>query len=420
MPRNDPSDHFGLEIVPSKGLQMSDDSISSLFDRIVPTAGEKGVEVSRIAGALGRCDVDDKATTKFIKQKSFCPRMADSARLIAINTPKRKGLLVTHISLHKRGTQAVSCFCNAPREGGHQKPHPAVLMDHPSLLQFAQIGVFSMKSLNLFNAKHGNDPEVTRHTGSNRKACRKVVHGLLLEHRDAKELSEGDDHLIAKDLLGQWNLEKKRCKRCRDNKCAFPSHGTHPDEATKHLLGLKKNMHFWTSASNRHSLVCHPVSFHTDVFAKKQGDKLENKTCFALPQCASKCNVVPLGRGGAGPGCFVFASIDWEGVKVRRRRVCITATQDVARHVTSTFFHDWVHASAPQHTDALNEIEAEMAALWAAMSERCAINFVACCLSIACHEIVSLQEAAVSECCLISIACHDFAFSLARVVIKIA
>ena len=70
VPRNDPSDHFGLEVVPSKGLQMSDDSISSLFDRVVPTAGEKGVEVSRIAGALGRCDVDDKATTKLIKQKT--------------------------------------------------------------------------------------------------------------------------------------------------------------------------------------------------------------------------------------------------------------------------------------------------------------------------------------------------------------
>ena len=71
---------------------------------------------------------------------------------------------------------------------------------------------------------------------------------------------------------------------------------------------------------NRHTLVCHPVGYHQDIFTN---DKpcLENKICFMTENLSEK--YLGTGRGGAGPGKFVFAILDWEGYQRTRRSTYI-------------------------------------------------------------------------------------------------
>ena len=55
---------------------------------------------------------------------------------------------------------------------------------------------------------------------------------------------------------------------------------------------------------NTHTLVCHPVGYHRDVFTQ-QKQSLENKMCFAVEGQEG------MGRGGAGPRKYVVALLDW-------------------------------------------------------------------------------------------------------------
>ena len=55
---------------------------------------------------------------------------------------------------------------------------------------------------------------------------------------------------------------------------------------------------------NTHTLVCHPVGYHRDMFSE-QKQSLENKICFVVPR------KLGMGRGGAGPNKFVVALLDW-------------------------------------------------------------------------------------------------------------
>lgn len=60
------------------------------------------------------------------------------------------------------------------------------------------------------------------------------------------------------------------------------------------------------SAKNKYTMVCYPVGFHIDHFNKGE-ESLENKVCFVHPRFKETC-----GRGGAGPGVFVWALLDWK------------------------------------------------------------------------------------------------------------
>ena len=76
---------------------------------------------------------------------------------------------------------------------------------------------------------------------------------------------------------------------------------------------------------NRHTLVQHPVGMHQDSFGKRsvrsvkqEIHSLENKICF--PCHGGLFDKFGIGRGGAGPGIFVFALLDWQTQRPGRRR----------------------------------------------------------------------------------------------------
>ena len=57
----------------------------------------------------------------------------------------------------------------------------------------------------------------------------------------------------------------------------------------------------------QHSLVTHPVGFHLDAYSRQgHGDVIENKICLVNIQKSNKKCKNALGRGGYGPGRYVF------------------------------------------------------------------------------------------------------------------
>ena len=62
----------------------------------------------------------------------------------------------------------------------------------------------------------------------------------------------------------------------------------------------------------QHSLVTHPVGFHFDAYSRHgHGDVIENKICLVNINKNNRHCTTALGRGGSGPGKYVFAILDW-------------------------------------------------------------------------------------------------------------
>ena len=104
--------------------------------------------------------------------------------------------------------------------------------------------------------------------------------------------------------------------------CTFTRTYKTKEERKNKLDEMKKDPRYWLSISNKHSLVCHPVSIHRDVFAGNVGDKIENKYCMVVSNRGSNTDHF-LGRGGAGPGKYVAAVLDWPLTHQRRRELFI-------------------------------------------------------------------------------------------------
>ena len=61
----------------------------------------------------------------------------------------------------------------------------------------------------------------------------------------------------------------------------------------------------------RVTLLAHAVGYHRDIFSNNSGDKIENKLLLVSHDRSNTKSDVALGRGGAGPGVFVYALLDW-------------------------------------------------------------------------------------------------------------
>eukprot|EP00957_Ditylum_brightwellii_P185847 14149631-Ditylum_brightwellii.AAC.1 len=53
-----------------------------------------------------------------------------------------------------------------------------------------------------------------------------------------------------------------------------------------------------------------PVGYHKDTFSKSSGDTIENKMLLVARDGSDTNMQFALGRGGAGPGIFLYAVLD--------------------------------------------------------------------------------------------------------------
>ena len=59
-----------------------------------------------------------------------------------------------------------------------------------------------------------------------------------------------------------------------------------------------------------HTIVCHPVGYHNDVFRKGATNYMENRVVLKCKRYSNNLDY-PQGRGGLGNGNFAWALLDW-------------------------------------------------------------------------------------------------------------
>ena len=106
----------------------------------------------------------------------------------------------------------------------------------------------------------------------------------------------------------------------------------------KSTISRKKHLINLLAKENKFSVVAYPVCYHYDVF-KEQSPSLENKICFSFA-AESDGN---LGRGGDGPGRFVFALLDWQNESSGRRRRRFIGAGGLIGHNERLTLDRWVN-----------------------------------------------------------------------------
>ena len=129
-------------------------------------------------------------------------------------------------------------------------------------------------------------------------------------------------------------------------------------DSLRNVDSPEKRMLTLFGANQSNTLVEHPVGYHIDVF----GDQLslECKKCFDLRPSEY------VGRGGAGPGRYAFALLDWRGTtSATRRNEYLAATRqypsDVPR-VTEGMFAEHFGMSFEQYQASQQDRENEAGA----------------------------------------------------------
>jgi hypothetical protein len=90
-----------------------------------------------------------------------------------------------------------------------------------------------------------------------------------------------------------------------------------------------------------HTLVTHPVGFHRDVFSSGQAE-IENKLLIVSFDRSKLGEKLARGRGGAGPGIFVYAILDWGNETKARRTRFLQLGGDATVRVTQQIMDDWL------------------------------------------------------------------------------
>ena len=192
---------------------------------------------------------------KHLKQSGTFPRHANGMLIIVLNTKKQCGYFGIYCSPYAEGTIKM-WFYNILQIGGHQKLQDDQLNQFPILTQFPLCRVETAQLL-----QHRNE------TLSFCIACPGAVDNFIGEFENATALMVS---VSFKNSIGYY---------------------------------LAKNCHL--------TLLAHPVGYHRDTFSNNSGDTIENKVLFVCRDQSNTTSTLPLGRGGAGAGMYVYALLDW-------------------------------------------------------------------------------------------------------------
>jgi len=226
--------------------------IQNLFNAIKPKSGKKGYEVVRRGGSSGTTTLDPHFFT-FIGAHGNLPRMG---RGVKFERLQKKWVCHYIRTPSSKGTGPASHEYGPPRVGGSFDLSPSHLVDYPFLTKFAKT---------------------------------KIDCALLLDHLN---------HLPSRTVKIQpgavFNELNNLAESLRFVKDSPPS----PE------FSFEVSVLVHCNTFQRHTLVCHPVGYHRDVFSRYGLESLENKVCFVYEGYGG------LGRGGCD-GKFVFALLDW-------------------------------------------------------------------------------------------------------------
>mmetsp|Transcript_23622 Transcript_23622/g.34712 ORF Transcript_23622/g.34712 Transcript_23622/m.34712 type:complete len:561 (+) Transcript_23622:138-1820(+) len=231
------------------------DNMDGLFTNLLRRSGKKGIEASRSGGSQGTCDFND-LVKKHLKNPGSFPRHSSGMLIIVLNSKNRCGYFGIYCCPYTPEVTLKTWFYNTPRLGGHQKLRDCQLDRFPVLTHFP--------------------------------TCR-VETAQLLMHRNSMFTQNIACPKAALSMLGEW-------------------------EEAKHMQqsdAFKKSQGYYLAKKCRITLLAHAVGYHRDTFSNNSGDKIENKLLLVSHDSSNTKLDVALGRGGAGPGVFVYALLDW-------------------------------------------------------------------------------------------------------------
>jgi len=239
---------------------LSKHEIQLLFNSILPACGKDSYEVVRRGGSSGATTLDPHFF-KFVGMSGHFPRQGRGVKFERFGNK----WLCHYMRTEPGGTALKMYSYGPPKVGGSFKLSPSLLVEYPFLLKFAQTKIDCALILDYLNCLP--------------TAKVKIVPGAV--YNELNNLKESFRLVKESSPTPEWSAE---------------------------VSVLVKFNTF-----QRHTLVCHPVGYHRDVFSGSRLESLENKVCFVYEGRAG------LGRGGF-KGKFVFALLDWLSVAAPRSK----------------------------------------------------------------------------------------------------
>jgi hypothetical protein len=243
-----------------------------------------GFEALRQGGSSGATALNEHFF-QFLAHDTSFPRKANRVKLMR----RKFGWDAMYMKPWHSKRKAMSFHrYSQPQPGGSFHLPPELMKKFPVLVEFMKLKIYTAQIMAVLNSKHGHalQPLAAKTT--------------LDDLRDAQQLS-GD---------------------------------------VFEILCL-------VSCMNKYSMVCYPVGYHVDTFAKNKAS-LENKMCFVVK---SWNGTRGCGRGGAGPNKYVWALLDWGVGAVDKRRRFLAMGGSRKRRVTQKVWDDFLSG---RKTDAAN------------------------------------------------------------------
>jgi len=287
-----------------------------LHDDLMSGIPKGGYEAHRSGGALGRCDPTDPDFKAFLHAKGTAPRIRRACSIIIVNSETRCGFYIFYRSPYKPGCPFVRpVWYNTPRRGGHQS------LKYEHLKKFEVLRRFPW--------------------------CRVMTALLCLQYNKARKRQRKVISEAARRLLEEYELAKTAAAKYVAAAKEEIDQGHKPPDFEYKIFS---NPCSWLALWSSHTLVTHSVRYHLDVFAKirnKKGtDCIENKLLALHFLLSTFKGNLALGRGGAGPGIYLWALLDWQAPIRARHRVYLEQGGNPTVRVTQSVMDDFLSQQA--------------------------------------------------------------------------
>lgn len=329
-------------------IPLNNNGIVQLYEEVSKRTEHSDLVRKRTGGSSGRFEGVTEELLVLISQDTSCPKKGLGQWWI----PGPNSLFLCYIN---EDCEAKSVEYSTPKWGGQFIVDPNMMLRFPFLFDFALCKIRAARLLDWFNANKA--------WGDNIVVTQKAVDAELYNFQMSEELAAIIVQQKQESLLSEaWNGTRKD-GACSSSSSPLYRRSKIPREVRVQHLTYEKMVLANYANYNMHTKVQHPVGAHQDSFGKSKEEddpdfkfkiySLENKICFHHPRLFDRYGI---GRGGAGPGKFVFAILDWQSSQSGARRRAVRNNLP-ADQVPARISRDFWEQFRVAHPDAANAVD---------------------------------------------------------------
>ena len=303
--------------------EMSPRNVQDMYNKILKRCPLEGYEKHRRGGSSGIVEPDEHFWKCFHQGKAL-PKKTSGVKFLF------EGTRVWCCYINDKG-QVVKKEYSRPVRGGPFDVDPELLEEFPALAKFAEYKAYAALILKELNERRKIKitPEAVEQELDMIRRSAICAIGAEAVRQSSFSLESSTASPPRKVFLA--NVGDVATPRSRSQ--ADSSSIMDPNMVAKARTIFLANY----ASSNKHTMVCHPVGYHTDFFANGK-TSLENKELRVHPGLAPQ-----MGRGGAGGGKYVFALLDWVNENSgRRRRVYLANGGNRESRVTESVWQQFL------------------------------------------------------------------------------